>query len=92
MILDGARVLVHDNRLYINDIDTPSSVTFKSATVIRRYGKTTEYRGNIAYDDYGNQFGEVEYWKYPDLVDVIFDHDGRISKAHFTSGIQELLE
>lgn len=30
------------------------------------------------------EFGR-EAAKYPDCVDVIFDHDGRLSKGHFTS-------
>lgn len=37
-IMPDDRVIVFDNRLYVNDIVTPLSVTLQPATVIRRYG------------------------------------------------------
>ena len=30
------------------------------------------------------------FGKYPDLIDVRFDHDGRESKGHFTERIRKL--
>ena len=27
------------------------------------------------------------YGNYPSLIDVVFDHDGRLSKGHFTPGV-----
>lgn len=75
-ILPDDKVLAYDNTLYKNDKDTPLSMTMKSATVLCRYGYRSTYNPN---------------WIYPDLVDVIFDHNKRISKGHFTTGIKDLL-
>jgi len=38
------------------------------------------------------RYGKVSTlgWRYPDLVDVQFLHDGRISKGHFTDMVREL--
>ncbi len=75
-ILPNSRVLVFDSRLFKNDKDTPLSMTMKKATVLCRYGCRSTYNRE---------------WIYPDLVDVIFDHDKHISKGHFTYGV-ELIE
>jgi hypothetical protein len=73
--MPGDRVKVFDHWLYKDDRETPLSVTVKEATVIRRYGKRSEYSGHI----------------YPDLVDVEFDHrPGEESRGHFTSGVEKL--
>jgi hypothetical protein len=69
--LPGDRVLCFDNRLYVDDRRTPPSVTIKPATVVQRYGRRSEHFG----------------WTDGDLVDVRFDHDGRISRGHFTDSV-----
>jgi hypothetical protein len=79
-ILAGDRVMVHDPRLFIDDIKTPVSFTRRSATVIRRYGYYSETMAELCENK--------EAGKYPDCVDVVFDYDGRESKGHFTSGIE----
>lgn len=85
--MPGDRVLVYDYRLHTNDIDTPVSFCTKPGTIVCRYGNKYKYTGNIAYGDYG-QVGEPEYWYYPDLVDIKFDHREEVSKGHFTKGIE----
>lgn len=65
----GTTVRVFDTRLYKDDRTTPPSVTMKLATVIRWYGKKSTYSGQTV--------------TYPSLIDVVFWHDGRESKAHF---------
>ena len=77
-ILPGYRCLVFDSRRYINDKETPIEVTFRPATVVRRYGSLMKEIG-------GHKFGP-----YPDLVDVIFDGEEKISRGHFTQFIKEL--
>lgn len=69
-IYPGDRVKVFDTRLYVNDKKTPLTETMQSATVIRRYGMPRS--------------PEAKYGPYPDLVDVVFDRDGKESKSHFT--------
>mgnify|MGYP001583865679 CR=1 FL=1 len=77
-IWPGDRVLVFDHRLFKDDVSTPLSMTMQPATVLRRYGeKKPSYEG-------------LGPWLYPDLIDVVFDHDGRESHAHFTSGAELL--
>ncbi len=75
MIQSGSRVFVFDNTLYVNDKKTPLSVTMKAATVVRRYG-------------YCSIHGPK--WRYPDVIDVEFDHRPGISKAHFTDRAKEI--
>jgi hypothetical protein len=72
-LFNGDRVIVNDNRLYINDVKTPPEIVNKPATIIRRYGIRSEYNAN---------------WIYPDCIDVQFDHrdEGDISHGHFTNG------
>lgn len=76
-IMPGDKVLVFDNRLYKDDRATPLSTTMKLATVIRRYGY--RFREVLC--------GELVDWKYPDCLDVVFDHDGRTSHGHFTDSV-----
>jgi hypothetical protein len=74
----GSRILVYDYREFINDKVTPVRMLMKSAIVVRRYGRTTDYGSGTVY--------------YDDMVDVVFDHsDDYVSKGHFTDGI-ELIE
>ncbi len=68
----GTRVLVFDPCLYVDDKRTPPNVTMKPATVIRWYGKRSEYFG----------------WTDGNLIDVHFDHNQRLSRAHFTSSVR----
>ena len=75
----GTRVMAFEPTLFKNDVDTPLSVTSSPATVVCWYGYVSEYM-------------EKEYGRanalYPDLVDVIFDHDlSRISHGHFSDGV-----
>lgn len=81
VILPGTRVKVFDPRLYIDDVKTPASHTFRTATVTRRYGFISEYIER----EHGREAA-----KYPDCCDVIFDHDGRESKGYFTYGIKAI--
>ena len=75
-IMPGTRLLVFDYRLFKDDVTTPSSDTWKPATVVCRYGFKSKWHGN-----------------YPDVVDVIFDHQPeQVSKSHFTKGCQVLNE
>jgi hypothetical protein len=71
----GDRCMVFDHRLFVDDNKTPLTKTMQPATVVRRYGKRSGYQ---------------PAWKYPDLVDVIFDHDGRESRGHFTDSVTPL--
>lgn len=73
-IILGDKVLAFDRTLYINDKVTPLSVTMKLATVVCRYGTRSTYNRE---------------WIYPDLVDVIFDHNKRLSKGHFTYSVEK---
>jgi len=57
----------------------PLKNKFRDATIIRHYG----YLSHTMHKIMG---GPLEVWRYPDLVDVQFDD--RISKGHFTSGIE----
>jgi hypothetical protein len=58
-LFPGKRVKVYDH----------SRSGFFRGTVIRRYGKRSQYNSE---------------WIYPDLIDVIFDGQTKISKGHFT--------
>lgn len=33
---------------------------------------------------------ESRFGRYPDCIDVVFDHDGQESRGHFTDGVIEL--
>lgn len=70
----GTRVKVFDSRIYKDDISTPLSVTIKSATVVRWYGRLQQ-----RFSD-GSTLGP-----YPSLIDVIFDGETTESKAHFAN-------
>lgn len=70
LILPNTKVKVFDARLFKNDKDTPLSMTMQNCTVLKRYGQRSQYNPK---------------WIYPDLIDVKFDYDGRISKGHFTT-------
>ena len=70
-IIHGSRVKVFDHRRFKNDVDTPLSVTIRPATVVCRYGMKYKISG----------------YRYPDLIDVIFDGETNISHAHFTHGV-----
>lgn len=73
----GDRALVYDHRDFINDKVTPCSMLMRPATVVRRYGKVTDYGSGPC--------------QYPDLVDVVFDHrPDTVSHGHFTDRIDPL--
>jgi hypothetical protein len=57
------------------------SQTFMPAVVQCRYGFVSEYMTR----EYG-----IEAGRYPDCVDVIFKHDNRLSKGHFTECIRRM--
>lgn len=76
-LMPGDRVLVFDYRIFKDDKTTPSSVTWKPATIIRRYGTRNYY-----------PVSDVTY-TYPDLIDVDFDHRGE-SRGHFTRFARDL--
>jgi len=56
----GTRVMVFDPRLFVDDKKTPHTVTVKPATVLRWYGKRSNFFG----------------WTDGNLIDVDFDHRG----------------
>ena len=97
-LMPGDRVLVFDSSLFKDDISTPLSFTERPATVVCRYGYHSFWRLNKfelqrclsgTSDLYP---GGYEVWKYPDLVDVQFDHrPERISHGHFTTGVKNLI-
>lgn len=70
-IMPGTRVMVFDARLFKDDVSTPLTHTMRPATVLSRYGKICSVLG----------------YRYPDLVDVDFDHRGR-SNEHFTDMVK----
>jgi hypothetical protein len=41
--MPGDRVMVFDNRLYVDDIQTPLQITMQPALVLRRYGKKNQF-------------------------------------------------
>ena len=75
-IWPGMRVKVFDHRLFKDDVSTPLSLTMQPAIIIRRYGEVKP-----GYEGLGP-------WYYPDLIDVVFDRDGKESRAHFTTGAE----
>lgn len=76
-IHNGDRVLVYDNRAFINDVKTPCRTLMRPATVIIRYGTTSDYGSGPC--------------KYPDLVDVVFDHRPfETSRGHFTELVERI--
>ncbi len=78
LIFPGTRVLVFDPTIFKDDKSTPLSMTIKPATVTMRYGYISKALG----------------YKYPDCVDVQFDHwkKGHISHGHFTKGVEIIKE
>lgn len=77
-IMPGSKVLVFDSLLFEDDKSTPLNYTFRAATVISRYGFISKFVNDL----------NDEPAKYPDCVDVEFDHrSGKISKGHFTYGV-----
>lgn len=77
--LHGRRALVFDSLLFVDDVKTPLSMTMKPARIVCNYG----YRQTTFA-------GEPVDWKYPDCVDVVFDHRPGLSRGHFTKGIKLL--
>lgn len=75
-IVPGSRVMAYYNRIYKNDVETPFKMLWRPATVIARYGKRVKY-----------PCMEMPRF-YPDLVDLQFDCDERISHGHFTTGVE----
>lgn len=74
-IQHGDRVLVYDYRGFKNDVETPRSVLIRPAVVVCRYGYITDYGSGPC--------------RYPDLLDVVFDHrPGEVSRGHFTEYVE----
>ena len=71
-IMPGDLVIAFDSRLFKDDVSTPLSYTKGIAKVIRRYGYRSTYNPD---------------WIYPDLVDLLFDHNPNISHGHFTETV-----
>ena len=89
-LMPGDRIFVFDNFLYKDDIQTPLSFTMRSATIVRRYGTHRAWRGLRSLARQNLYPGFYDTWKYPDMVDVIFDHRPGISRGHFTSGVKSM--
>ena len=77
----GTRIKTFDSRLYKDDISTPLDVTIKSGTVIKWYGYVSEWMEK--------EFGR-EVAKYPELIDIKFDHSEKISHGHFIDFVEIL--
>lgn len=77
-IWPGAYVRVYNDR----------TGAFEPATVLCRYGYKSIWWGDVCWDDYGVQHGEPAVWLYPDMLDVRFELSGRVSKGHFTDGVE----
>jgi hypothetical protein len=83
-IMPGDRVLCRDRRTttYIDDKTTPWHTLESPATVVCRYGR-------IYYPPLIDDENKHIPWRYPDNVDVVFDHDPkRISKGYFTWSVR----
>ena len=80
-IYPGTRVLVYFHRGFIDDRTTLYRTLMKPATVVQRYGRKSAYL----------PISETQPHEYPDLVDVVFDHEpDRVSHGHFTHGVELL--
>lgn len=76
-IQHGDRVLVYDYRGFLDDRKTPRAALMRPATVVCRYGYVTDYGSGPC--------------RYPDLVDVIFDHRPEtVSSGHFTEYVEPI--
>lgn len=86
--MPGDRVIVFDSTLFKNDIDTPLSYTMRPGTIVCRYGYHPYWRQGFC--DLRDLYpGGYQVWKYPDLVDINFDHrPDKISHGHFTDGVE----
>lgn len=88
-LMPGDRVLVFDSILFKDDVSTPLTYTVRPATIVRRYGSHGWWGFTKTYIQENRPNYEV--WKYPDLVDVLFDHrPERVSHGHFTDGVKDL--
>lgn len=77
-IFPGTRVLVFDPLLYMDDKETPLSVTVKPATVLCHYGQIAH-----RYSE------DLTLGPYESMIDVLFDHrPERPSRGHFTWGVE----
>lgn len=89
-IMPGDRVLVFDSTLFRDDLSTPLTYTMRPATVVRRYGFNI-YWGASNYlirEIYSEGY---DFWKYPDCLDVLFDHKPeRESCGHSTKGVRTI--
>lgn len=81
VILPGFRAMVYDMWANGRKGYYENKGEMKAATVMCRYGYVSEYMEQ----EHGRKAAI-----YPDCVDVIFDHDGRLSKGHFTEGIKAI--
>lgn len=89
-IIPGAKVLVFDSSVFVDDVTTPLSVTMRPATVLRRYGCKSKHFGrysdllSVRFDDGSISCGHfiegvelIDYRKLPDVVDdSILENDG----------------
>lgn len=88
-IMPGDRVLAYDYRQFVNDKVTPARSLMLPATVVKRYGTKYKVPGTESWNPYtGEPIDGPQYWLYPDLVDVQFDHMTTISHGHFTNGVE----
>jgi hypothetical protein len=80
-LYQGKSVMVFDSNLWQkNGGDSDTDTFMRKATVLNIY---TQFDRTISL---------VEQKYSPVLVDVRFEHDGRISKGHFANGIEEYYE
>ena len=79
VILPGFRAMVFDPWANGREGYWNNKGEYRAATVIKRYGFVSEWMEAA----HGREAAI-----YPDCVDVIFDHDGRVSKSHFTEGLR----
>jgi hypothetical protein len=80
-LYNGKVVMVFDTQLWQkNRGDSDSDTFMRKATIMNIYAQ------------FDRTIPLVEQKYSPVLVDVRFEHDGRISKGHFANGIQEYYE
>jgi len=80
-IFPGFRAMVFDPYANGKEGYLQNEGEYKAASIVKRYGFVSEWMEK----EHGRETA-----RYPDCVDVIFDHSGRLSKAHFTDGIRAL--
>lgn len=71
-LFPGTRVKVFDSSIYINDVQTPISLTMKSATVLCWYGKENIFgRYSSLVDVLFDDDSKVSHGHFTDVIEMI---------------------